>query len=272
MNGRLADEGYLFPLPALSAAEAATHLARLEAFEAAGGNEARGVLRHKGHIVLPWLADLIRHPAIVGPVAEALGPDLLCWTTNAFIKDPGDGHFVSWHQDATYWGLSSNEVLTAWVALTPSTPENGCMRVIPGSHTWPVKPHRDTYDPANLLTRGQEIAVEVDESRAVDITLAPGEMSMHHVLIAHASGLNRSAGRRVGIAIRYIPTRLSQTSGHPDSATLVAGVDRFGHFRPEPRPARDGDPAAMEFYRAAQADATRLLYRAVPAGADGPIE
>jgi non-heme Fe2+,alpha-ketoglutarate-dependent halogenase len=127
-----------------------------------------------------------------------------------------------------------------------------------------VQPHRDTHDPANLLTRGQEIAVDVDESRAVAVTLLPGEMSLHHVLIAHASGPNRSKGRRVGIAIRYIPTHVRQTSGYPDSASLVAGVDRFGHFRPEPRPARDDDPAAMEFYRAAQADATRLLHRAVP--------
>ena len=265
-------EGYLAPLAVLSRREAGELVAQLQAYEARAGAAARTVLRHKGHIVLPWLADLIRHPRIVGAVASLLGPDLLCWTTNAFIKEPGDGRFVSWHQDATYWGLSSNDVVTAWVALTPSTVANGCMRVIPASHRWPIQPHRDTHHPDNLLTRGQEMAVEVDEGQAVDLLLDPGEMSLHHVLIAHRSGQNRSAGRRIGIAIRYLPTAVRQTSGHPDSATLVAGEDRYGHFAPEPRPTRDDDPAALAFHRAALDSATRLLHRALPAGADGPTQ
>lgn len=261
-RARFRRDGYLFPLPALDRGEAAALLSGLEAFEAKA--EGRAVLRHKGHVVLPWLAELIRHPRIIAAVSDLLGPDLLCWTTNAFIKDPGDGRFVSWHQDATYWGLSAEDVVTAWVALTRSAPENGCMRVIPGSHRWPQQPHRDTHDPENLLTRGQEIAVEVDERRAIDIVLEPGEMSLHHALIPHASGPNRATGRRIGIAIRYVPTWVRQTSGYPDSATLVAGVDRYGHFRLEPRPARDGDPEAWAFYREILADSTRLLLRPTP--------
>lgn len=267
-RARFREAGYLFPIPVLGAAETAMLLERLG--EAETLTDGKTVLRHKGHIVLPWLAELIRHPRIIAAVSDLLGPDLLCWTTNAFIKDPGDGRFVSWHQDATYWGLSANDVVTAWIALTPSTPENGCMRVVPGSHRWPVQPHHDTHDPANLLTRGQEIAVEVDESKAVDIVVAPGEMSLHHVLLAHASGPNHSAGRRVGIAIRYIPTAVRQTSGYPDSATLVSGEDRYGHFRLEPRPAGERDPNAWAFYRSVLADSTRLLHRPTAAIQPGP--
>ena len=267
---RYRDHGFLAPLPVLSAGEAAGLVAQLQAFEARDPAVAGPVLRHKGHLVLPWLDALIRHPAIIAAVQAVLGPDLLCWTTNAFIKEPGDGRFVSWHQDATYWGLSHHEVLTAWVALTQSNPANGCMRVIPGSHRWPVQPHRDTRDPANLLTRGQEIAVAVDEAQAVDLVLAPGEMSLHHVLIAHASGANRSSGRRIGIAIRYLPTWVRQTADLPDSAMLVAGEDRFGHFAPEPRPAAEADAAGLAAHRAALVAANQLLYRAVPSGADRP--
>lgn len=269
-RGRFRDQGYLSPVPVFDRAEATALLAKIEAFEAGAGAEGQAALRHKGHLVLPWLATLIRDPRLIAPVADLLGPDLLCWSSNAFIKDPGDGHFVSWHQDATYWGLSAHDVVTAWVALTPSNPENGCMRVLPGSHRWPVQPHRDTHDPANLLTRGQEIAVEVDESNAVDLVLAPGEMSLHHVLIAHASGPNCSAGRRIGMAIRYIPTSIRQASGYADSATLVAGVDRYGHFRAEPRPARENDPDAWAFYRAVLSDSKRLLYRSVPSAGGDP--
>jgi hypothetical protein len=261
-------EGFLAPLPAMSAAEAAALLDRLQAFEARDPAAAGPILRHKGHLVLPWLDALIRHPAILAAVRALLGPDLLCWTTNAFIKEPGDGRFVTWHQDATYWGLSAHEVATAWVALTPSTRANGCMRVIPGSHRWPVQPHRDTHDPANLLTRGQEIAVAVDEAAAVELLLAPGEMSLHHVLMAHASGPNSSPGRRIGIAIRYVPTWVRQTAGVRDSAMLVAGEDRFHHFAPEPRPAAEADAAGLAAHRAAVDAARQLLYRAVPPGAE----
>jgi ectoine hydroxylase-related dioxygenase (phytanoyl-CoA dioxygenase family) len=260
-RARFDRDGFLAPVRVMSAADAAAMRAALEGFEARAGAEAATFLRHKGHLVAPFLADLVRDPRVVGPVADLLGPDLLCWTSNAFIKAPGDGTFVSWHQDATYWGLSGNDVVTAWIALTPSTPETGCMRMLPGSHRWPVRPHRDTYAAGNLLSRGQEIAVEVDEGEAVDIVLAPGEMSLHHVLIAHASGPNRGRDRRIGIAFRYIPTRLSQTAVAEDSATLVRGTDRFGHFTHEPRPAVELDPAAVEAYRRALALSQRVLHR-----------
>ena len=74
-------------------------------------------LRHKTHLLFTWLADLVRHPRILDAVEDLYGPDLLCWTTNFFIKEKANPAFVSWHQDSTYWGLSQPDVVTAWVAL-----------------------------------------------------------------------------------------------------------------------------------------------------------
>jgi non-haem Fe2+, alpha-ketoglutarate-dependent halogenase len=260
-TARYARDGILHPLPVMSSAEAAGYLRRLEEFEAEHGAAAQPILRHKGHLVLTWLYELMRHPAIVAAVSKLIGPNILCWTTNAFIKNPGDGRFVSWHQDATYWGLGVDRVVTAWIALTPSTGANGCLRVVPGSHRWNQLPHVDTHEPANLLTRGQEIAVPVREEEARDVILAPGEMSLHHVLIAHASGPNDSARRRIGIAFRYIAPDLRQTTGLRDSAALVAGEDRFGHFELEPAPAADMHPDAVAYYRQSVESAARILYR-----------
>ena len=96
-------------------------------------------------------------------VEDLLGPNILCWNTSFFIKEPHDPGFVSWHQDATYWGLSSSDVVTAWIAMSPANKVSGCMKFIPGTHKEQVK-HADTFDQNNLLTRGQEIAVDVDEN------------------------------------------------------------------------------------------------------------
>ena len=258
---RFAKEGYLCPLPALSPAEAADFRSKLEALEHTEPERASTILRHKGHVALAWLSELVRHPGVLDPVAEILGPDLLCWTSNAFIKNAGDGTFVSWHQDATYWGLSSDEVVTAWIALSPSNLDNGCMRVVPGSHAAKQIPHKDTFNAQNLLTRGQEVSVEVDENEAVDLVLEPGQMSLHHVLIVHGSAPAARGDRRIGIAVRYVPTSIRQTSGLRDTATLVRGEDRYGHFDLEPIPKADMDAAAMAAYDRILEASTALLYR-----------
>ena len=135
--------------------------AQLEAFEADAGPLA-GKLRQKSHLLFTWLNDLIRHERILDAVEDVIGPDILCWGTSFFIKEPHNPAYVSWHQDLTYWGLDPADIVTAWVALSDSTTENGAMRVVPGSHTMAQVPHRDTFRPENLLSRGQEIMVDVD--------------------------------------------------------------------------------------------------------------
>src|SRR6185437_3898622 len=155
----------------------------------------KGDVRHKPHLLFPVLADLVRHPRILDAIEDGLGPDILCWSSNFFIKEATDPAFVSWHQDSTYWGLSSPDVATAWVPLN----------------------------------------------------LRPGEMSLHHVRLVHGSAPNPSFDRRIGFAIRYIPTSIQQVEGE-DSATLVRGEDRFHHFEHEPSPRIDMDPALLELH------------------------
>lgn len=254
------EQGFLSPIRVMPAEEALEYRRRLERFEASAGGPLRGEFRHKTHLLFPWLADLVRHSRILEAVEDLYGPDLLCWTTNFFIKEEESPAFVSWHQDSTYWGLNRPDVVTAWVAFTPANASNGAMQVIPGSHKLDQIRHRDTFDKHNLLTRGQEIAVEVDESQAVRLDLEPGEMSLHHVRLVHGSPPNTSDDRRIGFAIRYIPTSVRQLQGE-DSATLVRGEDRFGHFELEPRPASDLQPEMLALHKKITERNARILYR-----------
>jgi ectoine hydroxylase-related dioxygenase (phytanoyl-CoA dioxygenase family) len=256
-------DGYYFPVPVLSQGEVAYFRERLEAHEAAAGEPLQGNFRHKSHLLFTWVDDLVHHPKIVDAVESILGPNLLCWTTNFFIKEAKSPGFVSWHQDAFYWGLSKDDVVTAWVALSPANLESGCMKFVPGSQTKDHLQHVDTFHKDNLLSRGQEIAVKIDTERTVDCSLRPGEMSLHHVKLVHGSEPNRSRDRRIGLAIRYIPTDVRQLKVR-DSATLVRGVDNDGNFDLEPRPQGDLDAAAL----AAHADAVGRQVKALYSGTD----
>jgi len=254
------EEGCVFPVRVMSEAEAAALRARLEDFERQTGEPLKGDLRHKSHLIFAWLGDLVRRDAILDAVEDLYGHDLLCWTTNFFIKEAHSPAFVSWHQDSTYWGLDRPDVVTAWVAFTEATEVNGAMECIPGSHSRDQIPHRDTFAKNNLLTRGQEIMVEVDRSKRRVITLRPGEMSLHHVRLVHGSPPNPSGDRRIGFAIRYIPTTVAQIAGE-DSATLVRGEDHYHHFELEPRPTRDLDRAFMALHKRIAERNARILYR-----------
>ena len=243
-------DGYLFPLRAFSAAEARGYRDALEAYEAETGDAIHSNMRHKVHLLFRWADEIVHHPRILDAVADILGPDLLCWTTNFFIKEAEDPAFVSWHQDSTYWGLEPSDVVTAWVAFTDAPVESGAMKFLPGSHKFDQIAHRDTYAAENLLTRGQEIEMEVDEADAADVPLKAGEFSLHHIRLVHGSEPNTTPDRRIGLAIRYIPTYVRQVK-IDDSATLVRGRDRHDNFEHEPRPAADLDPAALAAHTAA---------------------
>ena len=239
--------GYVFPVPALAAAEAAGIRAIIENFEQCSGLAAGHVIRNKGHLKLTGLYELIFHQRVLDAVESVLGPDILCWGSSLFVKEANDPGFVAWHQDAYYWGLEPDDVVSAWIALYPSTVENGAMRVIPGSQRLPPLSHRKSAaESANMLFTHEELAGDVDESKAVDITLAQGDMSLHHVKILHGSPPNRSPGRRMGYAIRYVAPHVKQR-GDMNSATLVRGADRYGYFARDPVPRRDMEPDIVAF-------------------------
>ena len=257
---RFERDGFVCPVSVLTADETRLyhglymafyekHQARLNALKAGG----RWWINADTHFAFQWVDELTRHPRILDAVERLLGPNLLAWNTNWFVKMPHDKTFVSWHQDGAYWGLSPMEVATAWVALGPVTPENGCMRVIPGSHTQPNMPQRETYADNNVLSRGQEIAVAVDERNAVDLILQPGEMSLHHLWIVHGSNANVSDIPRIGFAIRYVSTRVRQEGVEKPFAMLVRGRDDHGHFRLTERPSSNegyaGEGRHAEFFK-----------------------
>ena len=254
-----ARDGYLPAMPLLSAETVQKMRAQLEAFETKTGGPLKGSNRFKNHLLFKWLADLIRSPRILDIVESLIGPDIMVWSTDWWIKEPRSPSFVSWHQDSQYWGLDTTRLVTIWIALSPSTLASGCMRILVGSHLGPDLRHEDTYHDDNMLTRGQSIA-GIDETKAVNLELQTGECVAFAFRIAHASHLNSSDERRIGLAIRYLPPDARQTITEKDSAALVRGEDRFGYFEHEPRPCEDFDPVAVEFHRHSEEDRRRILY------------
>ena len=252
--------GFVSPIRVMTEQQTTDIRERLEGYEHQTGGPLKGALRHKTHLLFKDLNDLVRQEKIVDAIEDIYGENLLCWTTNFFIKEANDPSFVSWHQDSTYWGLSKPDVVTAWIALSDSNEGNGAMQVMPGTHLLDQIPHKDTFSRHNLLTRGQEVAVAVDTSKAVSLSLRPGEMSLHHVRIIHGSPPNTSNQRRIGFAIRYIPTYVRQVEGD-DSATLVRGDDSFNTFVHEPRPSKDFDPAFVALHQEIADRSARILYK-----------
>jgi ectoine hydroxylase-related dioxygenase (phytanoyl-CoA dioxygenase family) len=253
-------DGVYFPLPALSSEEAGFYRGCLEAFERSQGGPLRGSMMFKTHLLFTWVDQMIRTPAILDAVEDILGPNLLAWNTHWFVKEPGDGRYVGWHQDTTYWHLEPDSAITVWIALSDATKASGAMRMVKGTHMREVVAHNDTWKPGAMLTRGQEIAVDVDEASAIDVELKAGQMSLHHHKVFHASPPNQAQYRRIGLAVRYIPTRVRQVAVTGDSAALVRGVDEYGHFRAEPRPERDMDPALVAMQAEAAQRQAQILY------------
>ena len=250
-------EGYLTPLPGIAAEQALDCVrrlanldpARLAALDAAWGGRHRDLWRTQTHVLFPWIDDIVRHPAILDTVEDLLGPNLLVANADLFVKEPHSPSFVSFHQDSFYWHIEPNNMISVWVALSAATRENGCMRYAPRSHLDGKQAHEETFGEDNALSRGQVMRPQQGRE-SVDVVLEPGEIAIHHCLLAHASGPNRSAERRVGLTIRYLPPEVRIVGGPPLAATLVRGEDRLGHFAPAPpRPARELDDAAIAAHR-----------------------
>ncbi len=225
-------DGFVFPIDIASPDDARLIRSDLEAAQAelADDPEKLALLRSYPNRLLPSFDRLIRREKLIAAASQIFGPDLMVWNAGLFIKEAHSSSVVSWHQDLTYWGLDDADETTCWVALSPATAQSGCMKFVPGSHKKQLVPHVDTFAEDNLLTRGQEIAVEVNESDAVQAELMPGQASLHHGHLFHASGPNTTEDRRIGLAIRVIKPSMRQQSGHPSLVTLINGEDRYGHF------------------------------------------
>lgn len=269
--GSYGRDGFLSPIAALTPEHADACRQKLEAFERAVGgpltSEATDArYRSRTHVLLSWVHELVRHPAVLDAVEDLIGPDILVYTSTWFIKEPESAAIAAWHQDATYFGLRPYVHVTAWLALTDATAENGCMEFIPGSHRRGQLPHRAGVVAASVNRAGQAVVGDIDDAPAVHAPLRAGDCSLHHTLCLHRSQPNRSHGRRIGLAISYVPTSVRHLGvKHKTPAMLVRGVDRFGHFELEPAPAADLDERARaayarsyEGYRAAYAEQVAL--------------
>jgi non-haem Fe2+, alpha-ketoglutarate-dependent halogenase len=270
---RFRRDGVLFPVRVLTRDEAAWYRGRLEAFEAAESGRSRAELHHqayrfKPHLLFTWLDELIHRPRLLDAVESLIGPDLLVWSSAFFLKDPGDRGYLAWHQDSWTYGLAGGRLVTAWIALTDSRRESGAMKVLPGSHRLGPLAHRETFARDNLASRGETVDLHVDPSQTVDVILDAGEVSFHDLHTVHASDPNVADARRIGYAIRYM-TPSMRPAAEPASALLVRGRDTHGHFELEPRPARDGDPAARTAYERAMRLRREAVFRDPPPGPAG---
>jgi non-heme Fe2+,alpha-ketoglutarate-dependent halogenase len=171
-------EGYCFPFDAFPPKTAQAYHQKLLDFEQEIGQDPLNVLRIKSHLVVPWLVEMASTPAILDVVEDIIGPDIMLYLSALWAKPANDTHYVSWHQDSTYFGLDPHDEVTVWTALTPSTVESGCIRVLPGSHTQPDMTHvepeirRICCHAARLLWRSMTTGLPIwscsrDNSRSI---------------------------------------------------------------------------------------------------------
>lgn len=216
------EQGYLFPCDVVDNDNAMRLRAALEGVEQMQGYALDRLQSNKSYLLFNWADELVHHPAILDAVESLIGPNILCYMTNLFTKEVNSGGYVSMHQDAAYWGVDADDVITAWVALSPATEESGVMKVQPGSHK-KMLDQVNTYAKDNLLSRGQEIpAKDLNPESNVYMELKPGQMSLHNFLLVHGSNPNASKDRRIGFAIRYVNANANKI-GNPESALLVRG-------------------------------------------------
>jgi phytanoyl-CoA hydroxylase len=178
-----------------------------------------------GHTLVredPFWVRLISDPRLLDVAEQFIGPDIALFASHYIAKPPHDGQQVLWHQDGSYWPLSPMAVVTIWLALDDSTPENGCLRVIPGSHQGSLLESKPRTDVVSVLGSGIDDA-QVDATLAQDVILQAGDVSIHHPGIIHGSNANHSARWRRGLTIRYIPTSTRIIPERWECAFLLRG-------------------------------------------------
>ena len=257
------EHGWIAPIDIMSEAEAATLAQALEAAEAKYPEHLNAENRNNAHLTFPFLTDLVHHEKIVSAAASLIGVNMGLWSTVLFIKEPHSGSFVSWHQDATYMALnsdSSDNFVTAWLALTPSTAESGCVAVIPRTHRNGIVNHEDTFAEDNILTRGQRVT-EIDESQAVNLELRPGQMSLHHPWLIHGSLPNKSKQRRIGVAMQsYMGADVRPVYGE-HHVMHIQGLAIASEFIQADSPKEQCDQAGIVAREAANKAFSDVLYQ-----------
>ncbi len=229
------EQGYLMPFDGLSSSEISdlrTFFDRILAEALAQGKNSYSI--STAHLKFGQIHDLMRHPAILAPVKDLLGKDLVAWGAHFFCKMPMDGKRVPWHQDCPYWPLTPTRTATVWLAIDDAIPENANMRFIGGSHLIGVIDYEMSDSPDLVLSR--EVKDESRFGQPVDVALKAGQFSIHSDLLLHGSEANRSSKRRSGLTMRYAASEVKAYLGWEQKGILVSGEDESGHWRNLPRP------------------------------------
>lgn len=251
-------DGFVGPIDLLSSGEALALRHKIEEVEAKWGAQIQSRCKIKAHLPFQFLVEVISHPRLLDAVEDIIGPDILCWGSSFFQKEAHDPGFVSWHQDSTYYGLEPPDTLTAWLAISDSNHESGCMEFIPGTHNQGIYRHEELKAADNLLSRGQTI-LGVDEAKAVPMVLKAGQFSFHKEDCVHGSAPNNSDDRRIGYSIHYIPPTIRETSFPGASALLLRGRDTEGHWGTDMSPKGDWDQECL-----AELDRVAKMYATAP--------
>jgi ectoine hydroxylase-related dioxygenase (phytanoyl-CoA dioxygenase family) len=246
-------EGILFPIPVLTTAEVAEYRNALESVAAICGEGYRRRFDNL-HLFFPWAYRLATKETVLNAVEGVLGSDLVVDATLVFYKPPYDSGYAAWHQDSVYSNWHLTPSVSAWIALTPSEPANGCMRVVPGSHHDGVREHNTVVNDPDLMNRrGEQVRMDVDESEAVDVVLRPGEMSLHHANIVHGSNANGSDGPRIGFIVRFVT---SQTTNVDRELMQVRGNADCSHLRLAAPPVEEEFAIATIAWKAREPNST----------------
>ena len=229
------NDGFISPINIFSKEKAKKIRDEIELIENKIPGELEKSGRYNAHLISPLLDEVTHNSKILNAVQSVIGENILVCGTTLFIKNPNEKGFVSYHQDAKYIGLEPHNWVTAWVAITDSNEENGCMRMWSGSHKDNLKEHDQKFNEGNLLTRGQTVK-NVPKEKTTPLILKAGQMSLHHPTVVHGSDLNKSNDRRIGFVIQsYIGTNVKQILGK-NSVQLARGIDKFNYHEKINRP------------------------------------
>jgi len=229
------EEGFVSSIDIFSKEEALEIRKEIENIEKKWPNELEGPGRNYVHLISPVFDKVCHNSKILNAVESIIGKNILVCGTTLFIKNPNEKGYVSYHQDAKYIGLEPHNWVTAWIAVTDSNENNGCMRMWPGSHKEKIKHHNQKFDENNLLTRGQTIE-NISIEKTIPLILKAGQMSLHHPKVVHGSELNKSNDRRIGFVVQsYIGTNVNQVLGKI-YVQLARGKDSYNFHEHVKRP------------------------------------
>lgn len=183
------------------------------------------------HQHLRGLYHLVSDSRIADIMSDLLGPNIICWGTHFFCKEPGSIEKVAWHQDISYWPMSESKTITVWLAIDDVNEENAAMKVIPRSHLHgQIKFNTSNESEFNVLNQTVPNPEDYGDD-PVSINLQAGQIELHSDLLLHGSEANTSNKRRCGLTMRFLPPEVIAYNGWGSKSIITKGNDPYGHWK-----------------------------------------